>query len=61
MKLRKIIKRSYLSNKYNRRGEGVIEHHLERGHSIICKQSDGTPARKNCLECLYEARQAHQS
>ena len=49
--LKKVVKLSYWSNKYNRPGEGRTEHHLDCGHSILTKNSYGNPRRMRCKTC----------
>lgn len=60
MILRKVIRRNFLTNKYCRPNEGCTEHVLECGHSVICKQSCGDPARKQCLECERAERETRR-
>jgi hypothetical protein len=56
-----VLRRGYYTTRYNRSGEGGIEHFLACGHSIHAKQSCGTPARKRCRECEREKLTAPQS
>ena len=59
--MRRVIRREWTTNKYCRPGEGRIEHHLECGHTVLTKQSDGTPLKKHCRDCERIAREVEAS
>lgn len=56
--LRKVVRTTFCSCRYNRRGEGSYRFDLECGHFCFAKISAGQPKRKRCLTCGtgYEPR-----
>lgn len=49
--LRLVTRRTELTHKCCRPGEGSRRHTLECGHEVTTKQSAGFPSRKRCVEC----------
>jgi hypothetical protein len=51
MIFRKVVKREWMTTRYNRPNEGSYKHIMECGHFEFAKKSAGLPKRKRCRDC----------